>query len=84
MLRLSLLLPVSLPHLSDFPTAYLQLIKGALYRSSPTHTNPFLTPPQLGLSEASWREISLSANSSSPVQFGLKLHSPEGEEADGL
>lgn len=83
MLWLSLLLPVSLPHLGDFPTAYLQLIKGALYRSSPTHANPFLTP-QLGLSEASWREISLSANSSSPVQFGLKLHSPEGEEADGL
>lgn len=44
--------------------------------SSPPH-------PQPNPSEASWREISLSANSGSPVQFSLELHSPEGEAAAG-
>lgn len=73
---LSLLLPVSSPHFSDSAAAYLKLIKGALYRSTPPlHSS--LPHPQLNLSEA--REISLSANSRSPVQRGLELRSPEGE-----
>lgn len=73
---------MSLPHLSDFPAAYLQLIKGALYESALTRTDPPPTPlPQLP--EARWRKISLSANSSLPVELGLELLSPEREEADG-
>lgn len=82
----SLLLPVSLPHPSDSPAAYLGLMKDALWGASPTAPHPFLTsssPAQSNLSEASWKEISLSANSSSPVQFSLQLHSPEGVKADG-
>lgn len=78
----SLLLPVPLPHPSDSPAAYLKPMKGALLRGF-SLSSPSPPRPQPKISEAHRREISPLANSSSPVHFGLELHSPEGEQADG-
>lgn len=52
----------------------------SLLKLTPISPTPFLFPQ---LPEASWRKISLSANSSLPVEFGLELLSPGREEADG-
>lgn len=68
-LALPLLWPVSLPLI---PATLLQLI-------SAHERWCFVggSPPQSEISEADRREISLLADSSSPVHWGLKLHSPE-------
>ena len=49
MLWFFLLLPVSLPHPSDSPAAYLKLIKGALWGASPASPIPSSPPVQLFL-----------------------------------